>query len=138
MDDITRFGVSIEEKLLAQFDILIKEKNYDNRSEAIRDLIRNYIIENQWESGDVETVGTITYIYNHDVRELSDKLIAKEHSHYKNIISSMHIHLDKSHCLEVMIVKGLPKEISGIANEIISTKGVKHGKLIMTTTGENL
>lgn len=124
--------------LLLQFDELIKKKNYNNRSEAIRDLIRDYIVENQWESGNIETVGTITYVYNHEVRELSDKLIDMQHSHHTNIISSMHVHLDEHNCLEVMVVKGTPKDISRIADEIISTKGVKHGKLIMTTTGENL
>lgn len=128
----------MDTNLLLQFDELIKKKNYNNRSEAIRDLIRDYIVENQWESGNIETVGTITYVYNHEVRELSDKLIDIQHSHHANIISSMHVHLDEHNCLEVMVVKGTPKDISSIADEIISTKGVKHGKLIMTTTGENL
>ncbi|MDI6603729.1 MAG: nickel-responsive transcriptional regulator NikR [Thermoanaerobacteraceae bacterium] len=138
-ENITRFGVSMDTKLLSQFDELINKKNYNNRSEAIRDLMRDYIVENQWEEGDdIETVGTITYVYNHEVRELSDKLTDMQHGHHTNIISSMHVHLDKHNCLEVMVVKGTPKLISAIADEIISTKGVKHGKLIMTTTGKDL
>ncbi|WP_129545086.1 nickel-responsive transcriptional regulator NikR [Thermoanaerobacter ethanolicus] len=138
LEEIIRFGVSMESKLLQQFDELIKEKNYNNRSEAIRDLIRDFIVENQWEAENVETIGTITYVFNHEVREISDKLTDIQHKHYQNIISTMHVHLDKHNCLEVMVVKGTAKEITKIADEIISTKGVKHGKLVMTTTGENL
>ncbi|AIS53105.1 putative nickel-responsive regulator [Thermoanaerobacter kivui] len=138
LEEITRFGVSMESKLLYQFDELIKKKNYNNRSEAIRDLIRDFIVENQWEAEDVETMGTITYVFNHEMREISDKLTDIQHKHYKNIISTMHVHLDEHNCLEVMVVKGTSKEIIKIADEIISTKGVKHGKLAMTTTGENL
>jgi CopG family nickel-responsive transcriptional regulator len=138
LEEITRFGVSIESKLLYQFDELIKRKNYNNRSEAIRDLIRDFIVENQWEAEDVETIGTITYVFNHEVREISDKLTDLQHKHYQNIISTMHVHLDEHNCLEIMVVKGTAKEITKIADEIISTKGVKHGKLVTTTTGENL
>ncbi|SHE31311.1 transcriptional regulator, CopG family [Thermoanaerobacter uzonensis DSM 18761] len=128
----------MESKLLYQFDELIKRKNYNNRSEAIRDLIRDFIVENQWEAEDVETIGTITYVFNHEVREISDKLTDLQHKHYQNIISTMHVHLDEHNCLEIMVVKGTAKEITKIADEIISTKGVKHGKLVTTTTGENL
>ncbi|MGI1690480.1 nickel-responsive transcriptional regulator NikR [Thermoanaerobacter uzonensis] len=138
MEEIIRFGVSMESKLLYQFDELIKRKNYNNRSESIRDLIRDFIVENQWEAEDVETIGTITYVFNHEVREISDKLTDIQHKHYQNIISTMHVHLDKHNCLEIMVVKGTAKEITKIADEIISTKGVKHGKLVTTTTGENL
>ncbi|ERM92585.1 NAD+ synthetase [Caldanaerobacter subterraneus subsp. yonseiensis KB-1] len=138
LEGIVRFGVSMESKLLKQFDELIEKKNYNNRSEAIRDLIRDFIVENQWEAEDVETIGTITYVFNHEVREINDKLTDMQHKHYKNIISTMHVHLDEHNCIEVMIVKGKAKEIVKIADEIISTRGVKHGKLVMTTTGENL
>ncbi|WP_432203121.1 nickel-responsive transcriptional regulator NikR [Thermoanaerobacter uzonensis] len=138
LEEIIRFGVSMESKLLYQFDELIKRKNYNNRSESIRDLIRDFIVENQWEAEDVETIGTITYVFNHEVREISDKLTDIQHKHYQNIISTMHVHLDKHNCLEIMVVKGTAKEITKIADEIISTKGVKHGKLVTTTTGENL
>uniref|UniRef100_UPI001575C3B2 nickel-responsive transcriptional regulator NikR n=1 Tax=Caldanaerobius polysaccharolyticus TaxID=44256 RepID=UPI001575C3B2 len=138
MEEITRFGVSMDTRLLAQFDELIKSKNYSNRSEAIRDLIRDYIVENQWQDEDVETVGTITLVYNHEVRELSDKLVDIQHSFHRNIISTMHVHLDAHNCLEVMVVKGTAAKIRAVADRLISTKGVKHGKLTMTTTGQNL
>ncbi|WP_026487011.1 nickel-responsive transcriptional regulator NikR [Caldanaerobius polysaccharolyticus] len=138
IEEITRFGVSMDTRLLAQFDELIKSKNYSNRSEAIRDLIRDYIVENQWQDEDVETVGTITLVYNHEVRELSDKLVDIQHSFHRNIISTMHVHLDAHNCLEVMVVKGTAAKIRAVADRLISTKGVKHGKLTMTTTGQNL
>lgn len=138
MEDVIRFGVSMESKLLQKFDELIKQKNYNNRSEAIRDLIRDFIVENQQESEDTEMIGTITYVFNHEVRELNDKLTEMQHRHFKNVISTMHVHLDEHNCLEVMIVKGTSKTITKIADEIISTKGVKHGKLVMTTTGKNI
>ncbi|MFV9568447.1 nickel-responsive transcriptional regulator NikR [Thermoanaerobacter mathranii] len=138
MEEITRFGVSMESKLLYQFDELIKKKSYNNRSEAIRDLIRDFIIENQLEAENTKTIGTITYVFNHEVREINDKLTNIQHKHYQNIISTMHVHLDKHNCLEIMVLKGTAKEITKIADEIISTKGVKHGKLVMTTTGKNL
>ncbi|ADD01538.1 nickel-responsive transcriptional regulator NikR [Thermoanaerobacter sp. CM-CNRG TB177] len=138
LEEITRFGVSMESKLLYQFDELIKKKSYSNRSEAIRDLIRDFIIENQLEAENTETIGTITYVFNHEVREINDKLTNIQHKHYQNIISTMHVHLDKHNCLEIMVLKGTAKEITKIADEIISTKGVKHGKLVMTTTGKNL
>ncbi|MGB9678862.1 MAG: nickel-responsive transcriptional regulator NikR [Thermoanaerobacteraceae bacterium] len=138
MEDVIRFGVSMESKLLQKFDELTKQKNYNNRSEAIRDLIRDFIVENQQESEDTEMIGTITYVFNHEVRELNDKLTEMQHRHFKNVISTMHVHLDEHNCLEVMIVKGTSKTITKIADEIISTKGVKHGKLVMTTTGKNI
>jgi len=138
LEDVIRFGVSMESKLLQKFDELIKQKNYNNRSEAIRDLIRDFIVENQQESEDTEMIGTITYVFNHEVRELNDKLTEMQHRHFKNVISTMHVHLDEHNCLEVMIVKGTSKTITKIADEIISTKGVKHGKLVMTTTGKNI
>ncbi|MDI3478598.1 MAG: CopG family transcriptional regulator, nickel-responsive regulator [Thermoanaerobacterium sp.] len=138
LEEITRFGVSMEASLLSQFDKLLESKNYKNRSEAIRDLIRNYIVENQCKSDEAESIGTVTYVYNHEVREISDKLVDIQHGHHENIISSMHVHLDEHNCLEVMVVKGTSNIISAIADKIISTKGVKHGKLVMTTTGKNL
>lgn len=138
IEKIIRFGVSMDAGLLAKFDELIKSKSYNNRSEAIRDLIRDYIVENQWQDQDMEAVGTITLVYNHEIRELSDKLVDIQHGFYKNIISTMHVHLDEHNCLEVIIVKGTVSEIRAVSDKLISTKGVKHGKLMMTTTGKNL
>lgn len=133
-----RFGVSLNEKLLKEFDRFIASKGYTNRSEAIRDLIREKLVEREWETGEKETVGTITIVYDHETRELLEKLTHFQHQHLDLIISTTHVHLDEHNCLEVLIVKGKGKKIKDIANKLISTKGVKHGKLIATTTGKEL
>jgi CopG family nickel-responsive transcriptional regulator len=109
-----------------------------NRSEAIRDLIRSALVEMQWEEGDAETVGTVTLVYNHHVRDLSDKLTEQQHTHHHEIVSALHIHLDAHNCLEVLVVRGRARDVKKIADELIGVKGVKHGKLVMTTTGEEL
>ena len=133
-----RFGISIDDKLLDSFDRLIELKGYMNRSEAIRDLIRATLVELKWEGGEEETVGTVTLVYNHHVRDLSDKLTEQQHSHHDQIISALHVHLDAHNCLEVLVVRGKALEVKKIADELIGVKGVKHGKLVMTTAGEEL
>lgn len=135
---ITRFGISLENTLLERFDSLIKKKSYSSRSEAIRDLIRDSLVMEEWESTTAETVGTLTIVYSHDIRELTDTLTDLQHHHHNSIISSMHVHLDEHNCLEVIIVKGKAKDIKSIADRLIGTKGVKHGKLTVTTTGKHL
>lgn len=138
MADLARFGISIDDRLLKRFDALIADKGYGNRSEAIRDLIRNALVEDQWTRGDEETVGTVTLVYNHHTRDLSDRLTEQQHHHHDSIISSLHVHLDAHNCLEVVVVKGKANEVRRMADELIGTKGVKHGKLVTTTTGEDL
>jgi len=138
MGNTVRFGISLDESLLASFDELIEQKNYMNRSEAIRDLIRASLVEERLGSEDQEAVGTVTLVYNHHVRDLSDKLTEHQHSHHHQIISALHVHLDAHNCLEVLIIRGAVRDIKQIANELIGVKGVKHGKLVMTTTAEDL
>ena len=135
---LTRFGISLENQLLERFDSLIKNKEYASRSEAIRDLIRHALVEEEWQVDSAETVGTITIVYSHDTRELTDTLTDLQHHSYHSIISSMHIHLDEHNCLEVLVVRGKAKEIKRVADRLIGTKGVKHGKLTVTTTGRHL
>jgi len=138
MSDTIRFGISIDAKLLDSFDRLIEQKGYVNRSEALRDLIRASLIEVKWEEGEEEMVGTVTLVYNHHVRDLSDKLTEHQHSYHHQIISALHVHLDAHNCLEVLVVRGKAKEIKKIADELIGVKGVKHGKLVITATGKDL
>jgi CopG family nickel-responsive transcriptional regulator len=138
MAEIIRFGISIDERLLEKFDRLIDEKGYSNRSEAIRDLIRNALVDEVWTQGNEETVGTVSLVYDHHTRDLSDKLTEHQHSHHREIISALHVHLDAHHCLEVVVIKGKAKKIKKLAEELIGTKGVKHGKLMTTTTGKGL
>jgi CopG family nickel-responsive transcriptional regulator len=135
---VLRFGVSLDEMLLERFDSVIAKKGYANRSEAIRDLIRDSLVMEEWETSAAETVGTITIVYSHETRELTDTLTDLQHRYHSSIISAMHIHLDQHNCLEVIVVKGRAKDIKAIADRLIGTKGVKHGKLTVTTTGKRL
>lgn len=138
MAEVVRFGISIDDRLLQRFDELIDRKGYVNRSEAIRDLIRNALVEDQWSRSDEEIVGTVTLVYDHHTRDLSDKLTEQQHSHHGSIVSALHVHLDAHHCLEVVVVRGKTAEVRRLADELIGTKGVKHGKLVTSTTGKDL
>lgn len=138
MDELFRFGVSIPEELIKAFDKRIEAKGYKNRSEAIRDIMRDYLVEGEWESGESEVVGTVTIVYDHHVRELSNALTSLQHECHDAIICSTHIHLDHHNCLEVIVVKGTSEQVRTIADRLISTRGVKHGKLVCTTSGSQL
>jgi len=133
---LTRIGVSLPSNLLNKFDTIIRGRGYSSRSEGIRDAIRAYIVEYEWmerETG--EEIGTITYIYDHNQRGLGDELTEAQH-HYINMIrSATHIHLDDENCFEVVVLKGDAKKIKGLAERIMSLKGVKHLKLTTTHGG---
>jgi CopG family transcriptional regulator, nickel-responsive regulator len=133
MGDTTRFGISIDSDLLDSFDRLITQKGYQNRSEAIRDLIRAAIVEEKMDVGHEEMVGTVTMVYNHHVRDLSDKLTEHQHQHHRQVVSALHVHLDAHNCLEVLVLKGSSAAIKQIADELLGVKGVKHGKLFLTS-----
>ena len=137
MDGLVRFGVSLERRLLDEFDRHLKRKRYTSRSEALRDLIRDRLVGEEWDENR-ETVGTITFVYDHHVRDLTGKLTDIQHAHSGQILSGMHVHLDHHHCLEVLVVKGKGSDIKKVADALVSVKGVKHGKLTMTTTGKAL
>src|SRR5664279_3679294 len=119
MSDTIRFGISIDSKLLDNFDRLIEHKGYVNRSEALRDLIRASLIEVKLEEGEEEMVGTVTLVYNHHVPDLSNKLTEHQHSYHHQIISALHVHLDAHNCLEVLVLRGKAREIKKIADELI-------------------
>lgn len=134
---LVRFGVSLDQGLLDGFDRAIARKRYTNRSEALRDLIRDHLVSQEWDDNK-ETVGTITIVYDHHVPDLTEKLTDIQHRHHRLVLSAMHVHLDRDHCLEVLVVRGRGSEIRKISDSLISTKGVRHGKLTMTTTGKGL
>ena len=138
MGQLTRFGVSMDSNLLRKFDTFIHRRGYAKRSEAIRDLVRDALIREQWGTKDSEVVGTITIIYDHHVRGLQETLTELQHRSQKSVLSSMHIHLDAHNCLEVLAIRGKVKDVQEIANRLISVKGVKHGKLVASTTGKDL
>jgi CopG family nickel-responsive transcriptional regulator len=134
MSKIIRFGVSLEEALLHNFDSLIKKRKYTNRSEAIRDLIRQELLKKDLEE-DREVAGAITFIYDHHQRDLLHKIIDVQHDHQHIIQSSQHIHLDHHNCLEIVAVKGNSGKVKKLADTLKALKGVKHGSLSVSGTG---
>jgi CopG family nickel-responsive transcriptional regulator len=138
MAGLVRFGISLDRKLLEDFDRLISGKGYGNRSEAIRDLIRDSLVRDQWDKGAGEAVGIVTLVYNHDTRELADRLTDLQHRHFESIVSTLHVHLDEHHCLEILVVRGKAADLKGIADRLIGTRGVKHGTFSATVEGKSL
>jgi len=138
MAKTVRFSISISPDLLKKFDQAIKERAYENRSKAIRDLIVNFIVDREWEKSDREVMGSLTILYDHESRGLLEKLLKIQHARHENIISTMHMHIDERNCMEILAVKGYPNEIRELADKIMSCKGVKHGRLVMSITGAEI
>jgi CopG family nickel-responsive transcriptional regulator len=138
VNGVERFGVSMAPDLLSKFDEAIATRGYTNRSEAIRDIVRDYLIEQQWESGEEEVIGTLTLVYDHHEHDTMEQLTALQHLYHEAILSTLHIHLDAHHCLEVIVVRGSSTDVRRLADKVITTRGVKHGKLTCTTTGQDL
>ncbi len=138
LEQAARFSVSLPAQLLRQFDDMVLEKGYANRSQAIADMARNELVEHRQRSGRADIAGTITLVYDHHKQNVQAKLTDIQHDHHAVIISTLHVHLDHHNCLEVLVVRGRAEQIRKIADELIAAKGVKHGKLTVTTTGEDL
>ncbi len=139
MSKLVRFGVAMDEELLDHFDELVARRGTaTNRSEAVRDLVRDALVDAEWENSGEEIVGTITMVFDHHANDLTEKLDSVQHSHYDKVVSSMHVHLDAHNCLEVIVVRGAGSDVQAIADTLLGTKGVKHGKLVTTTTGKHL
>jgi CopG family transcriptional regulator, nickel-responsive regulator len=136
MSDLYRFGVSLEKNLIDEFDVLIKNENYKNRSEAIRDLIREKLVLKKWTEGGI-VAGAIVMTYDHHKRELVNKMLDIQHDHHDMTISTLHVHLDHHHCLEVIAVKGKARDVELLANSLKSLVGVKHVNLSISSTINN-
>ena len=136
--DLCRIGVAINQELLAQFDKLIQKRGYTNRSEAFRDLIRSELVKERWDSPNSEVFGTVTLVYDHHVRLLTERLTELQHKHHSSIISATHVQLDHDNCLEVILVRGRATVVEKLANALIATKGVKHGRFTATASGRDL
>ena len=135
MSALARIGVAIEADLLAQFDTLIESRGYASRSEAFRDLIRAELNSEQTHDTNAPVVGTLTLLYDHHVRMLSEKLTGMQHEHHEAIVSALHVHLDQHNCLEVVVLKGRGADVRGIASKLIAAKGVKQGRLMLSASG---
>ena len=138
MSELSRIGVAIDSELLKKFDDHIATRGYTNRSEAFRDMIRDELVQKNWERPESNVVGTVTLVYDHHVRLLNERLTDMQHDHHHNILSTLHVHLDHDNCLEVLVVRGKAEAVRKIADALISTKGVKHGRLTITTTGAEM
>ena len=137
MGQVVRFSVSLESDLLSAFDRLIVARGYANRSEAIRDGIRRQLISREWEEGD-EVAGVITLLYDHHRPGLAETITEIQHQATSQVISTTHIHLDESNCLEFIAVKGEGKAIQALANRLQSLRGVKHEEIAATSTGKRI
>ncbi|MEM0467410.1 MAG: nickel-responsive transcriptional regulator NikR [Candidatus Thermoplasmatota archaeon] len=132
MQVITRFGVSIEPELLHHFDQLIQRKGYTNRSEAIRDLIRDFIVKQKTMDPESESLGTLTILYDHHSSSLNERLLSIQHDHHESILTTTHIHIDHHTCLEILVLKGKTADIQRLSDTIQALKGIKHGELVIT------
>ena len=133
-----RFTVSVNEQLLHELDRMMRQKGYTNRSQAVADMIRADLVEHRQQFGDQEIAGTITLVYDHHKPHVMEVLTDIQHDHGTTIVSTLHVHLDHHNCLEVLVLRGKASVIKSVADQLIATKGVKHGKLTVTTTGKDL
>jgi CopG family transcriptional regulator, nickel-responsive regulator len=137
MPELVRTGISLERDLLERFDRVIQKRGYKNRSEAIRDLVRDYAVAEDVEE-DRTVVGTLTMVYDHHRPKLSERLIQVQHHAQGMVLAATHVHLDHHNCLEVVMLRGRSSEVRHVADQILSLRGVKHGKLVFTTQGKGL
>lgn len=139
MSELVRFSVAMDGELLGEFDKFVATRGTaQNRSEAVRDLVREALVESTVESPDSEIVGTVTMVFDHHASDLSEKLDHLQHHYFQQIVSTLHVHLDAHNCLEVLVLRGKSAEVRTISDALLGTKGVKHGQLVVTTTGKHL
>lgn len=134
---LKRFTISLDEKLLDDFDAFIGQQKYVNRSEAIRDLIRSSFVAKEWQA-DKDVVGVISMVYDHHQYKLQEKVTEIQHDYHHQIVSTTHVHMDHHNCLEVIIIKGKAGAVNELADRIRSLRGVRNCNLAMSTTGKDL
>lgn len=138
MSELVRLSFSIDQQLYDKLETLIARRGYENRSEFIRDLVRDRLVEDEWEQEDVEALGTIMLVYNHHTRNLSDRLTELQHQHHDAVLATTHLHVDRHNCAEMIMVRGKPRIIREIADGLRQQKGVLHADLLMSALGEHL
>ena len=137
-EKVVRLGVSLPSDLLRPFDRLVERRGYQSRSEAIRDLIRRTLIEDEWKESASDVAGTLTLVYDHHNRDLPGRLMDIQHDHHDLVVTTQHVHLDHHNCLEVLVLRGPAREIERLADRIIACNGVKHGVFVPSTTGRTI
>lgn len=138
MSTITRFGVSLDSDLLEEFDGLIAGRGYTNRSEALRDLIRNELVAEKWKAGSEQAVAVVSIVYDHHELDLPKKLTDIQHESHDLVVSTLHVHLSHHSCLEVLVLRGRGNKIKSLGDRLVSTRGVKHGEVFLTTSSDSL
>ncbi len=138
MPPVARYTISMDERLLKKFDSHIERKGYANRSEAIRDLIRDSLVEEEWGKANEKVAATVTLVYDHHSSDLSERLTEIQHHHGSIVVASTHVHLDNDNCLEVVILRGKNRAVRSLSEKLIALKGIKHGKVAFTTEGRKL
>lgn len=130
---LERITIAIESALLESFEELLHRRNLGNRSEAIRDLIRQSLVDDEIEHGCGEVVATLTMLYDHEQRELAERLVSAGHAHHARVLSTLHVHLDHRLCLEVQVLQGEPAQLRLYADHLLGLRGVKHGDLVLSS-----
>ena len=135
--ELVRFSVAMPEELLMSFDAFVARRGLaKNRSEVVRDLVRDALVNDAIELPGTEVMGTLTIVFNHHASDVQEKLHTIQHSRFGMIVSTTHVHLDEDTCLEVIILRGETTDVRDIADQILGTKGVRNGGLVITTTGQ--
>lgn len=135
MSTTVRFGVSIDSDLLREFDDFCRMRGYETRSEALRDLMRDALVEDLGMRENARVAGTLTLVYDHHKSDLTQRLTAAQHDAHDLIVATLHVHLDHDNCLEVLALRGSSKNVKTFADQMLAVKGVKHGKFVLTATG---
>ncbi len=140
MGDLLRFGVSAEEDLLESFDRLISKRGYPNRSEALRDLMRDSLVQSRIEEqhDKAEVLGSLTLVYDHHAHDLADRMADLQHDNHGLVVSVLHVHISHDDCMEVIVLRGLAGKIRSLADSLLGLKGVKHGKLFVTVPSHSI
>jgi len=138
MSELVRFSVSMDSRLLEKFDRVIAEKGYESRSEALRDLIRDNLVEGEWADGEAEVVGVVSLLYDHHTRGLGETLTGVQHDYHETVVSAVHVHLDHHNCFEALVVKGRAGDIHRMADRLGSLRGVKHARITVSSSGRGL
>lgn len=135
---VERVGISLDKQLLERFDGLIQRRGWPNRSEAVRDLIRAALVQEEWEDGEEETVAAVVLVYDHHSPDLGHKLSEIQHRAHDAVVSTLHVHLDAHNCLEVIVLRGTAREIREMGHAMLGARGVRHGRFVGTTSGRDL
>lgn len=138
MSGLERFSITIPKELSAAFDKHNRRKGYENRSEAIRDLIRDALVKEEWSDPNAHVAATLTIVYDHHTRTLTDRITQVQHDHGDLIVSALHVHLDHHNCLEVIVLRGCAKGVQSLADKLGAIKGIKHSQVILATEGKEI